>query len=118
IRGHAIECRINAEDPERFLPSPGKIERFHAPGGMGVRWESHIYTGYTVPPHYDSMIGKLITYGENRDVAIARMTNALGEMIIEGIKTNVPLQFSIMNDENFQHGGANIHYLEKKLGLQ
>lgn len=118
IRGHAIECRINAEDPERFLPSPGKIQRFHAPGGMGVRWESHIYSGYTVPPHYDSMIGKLITYGENRDVAIARMKNALGEMIIEGIKTNVPLQVSIMNDENFQHGGANIHYLEKKLGLQ
>jgi acetyl-CoA carboxylase biotin carboxylase subunit len=118
IRGHAIECRINAEDPERFLPSPGKIERFHSPGGMGVRWESHIYTGYSVPPHYDSMIGKLITYGENRDVAIARMKNALGEMIIEGIKTNVPLQVSIMNDENFQHGGANIHYLEKKLGLQ
>ncbi|GAD91184.1 MULTISPECIES: acetyl-CoA carboxylase biotin carboxylase subunit [Vibrio] len=118
IRGHAVECRINAEDPERFLPCPGKIERFHAPGGMGVRWESHIYSGYTVPPHYDSMIGKLITFGENRDVAIARMKNALSEMIIEGIKTNVPLQLDIMNDENFQHGGANIHYLEKKLGLQ
>ncbi len=118
IRGHAIECRINAEDPERFLPCPGKIERFHAPGGMGVRWESHIYTGYTVPPHYDSMIGKLITFGENRDVAIARMKNALGEMIVEGIKTNTPLQEAIMADENFQHGGANIHYLEKKLGLQ
>ncbi|CAM2982927.1 acetyl-CoA carboxylase biotin carboxylase subunit [Vibrio rarus] len=118
LRGHAIECRINAEDPERFLPCPGKIERFHAPGGMGVRWESHIYSGYTVPPHYDSMIGKLITFGENRDVAIARMKNALSEMIIEGIKTNVPLQLEIMNDENFQHGGANIHYLEKKLGLQ
>ncbi|GAB7218711.1 acetyl-CoA carboxylase biotin carboxylase subunit [Vibrio comitans] len=118
LRGHAIECRINAEDPVRFLPCPGKIERFHAPGGMGVRWESHIYTGYTVPPHYDSMIGKLITFGENRDVAIARMKNALSEMIVEGIKTNVPLQLDIMNDENFQHGGANIHYLEKKLGLQ
>ena len=116
IRGHAIECRINAEDPERFLPSPGKIERFHAPGGMGVRWESHIYTGYTVPPHYDSMVGKLITFGENRDVAIARM-NALGEMIVEGIKTSNATR-KIMNDENFQHGGANIHYLEKKLGLQ
>lgn len=84
IRGHAVECRINAEDPERFLPCPGKIERFHAPGGMGVRWESHIYSGYTVPAHYDSMIGKLITYGENRDVAIARMRNALNEMIVEG----------------------------------
>ncbi len=118
LRGHSIECRINAEDSVRFLPSPGKITRFHPPGGMGVRWESHIYTGYTVPPHYDSMIGKLITFGENRDVAIARMKNALGEMIVEGIKTNVSLQEMIMNDENFQHGGANIHYLEKKLGLQ
>ncbi|UGA54649.1 acetyl-CoA carboxylase biotin carboxylase subunit [Vibrio sp. VB16] len=118
LSGHSIECRINAEDPVRFLPCPGTINRFHAPGGMGVRWESHIYTGYTVPPHYDSMIGKLITYGENRDVAIARMKNALSEMIIEGIKTNIPLQLEIMNDENFQHGGANIHYLEKKLGLQ
>ncbi len=118
LRGHAIECRINAEDPERFLPSPGKINRFHAPGGMGVRWESHIYSGYTVPPYYDSMIGKLICYGENRDVAIARMRNALSEMIVDGIKTNVPLQLEIMKDENFQHGGTNIHYLEKKLGLQ
>ncbi|MCP3697658.1 MAG: acetyl-CoA carboxylase biotin carboxylase subunit, partial [Aliivibrio sp.] len=118
LRGHSIECRINAEDPVRFLPSPGKIGRFHPPGGLGVRWESHIYTGYTVPPHYDSMIGKLITYGENRDVAIARMKNALSEMIVEGINTNISLHLDIMNDENFQHGGANIHYLEKKLGLQ
>lgn len=118
IRGHAVECRINAEDPERFLPCPGKIERFHAPGGMGVRWESHIYSGYTVPAHYDSMIGKLITYGENRDVAIARMRNALNEMIVEGIKTNIPLQQAIMADENFQKGGTNIHYLEKKLGIK
>ncbi|KMV29559.1 acetyl-CoA carboxylase biotin carboxylase subunit [Photobacterium swingsii] len=118
IRGHAVECRINAEDPERFLPCPGKIERFHSAGGMGVRWESHIYAGYTVPPHYDSMIGKLITYGENRDVAISRMRNALAETVIDGIKTNIPLQQEIMLDENFQHGGANIHYLEKKLGLQ
>jgi len=118
IRGHAIECRINAEDPVRFLPSPGKIQRFHSPGGLGVRWDSHIYTGYTVPPYYDSMIGKLICYGENRDVAIARMKNALNEMIVEGIKTNIPLQQTIMKDENFQNGGANIHYLEKKLGLQ
>ncbi|SJL83480.1 acetyl-CoA carboxylase biotin carboxylase subunit [Vibrio palustris] len=117
IRGHAVECRINAEDPERFLPSPGKIEMFHAPGGMGVRWESHIYSGYTVPPYYDSMIGKLITYGETRDVAIVRMRNALNEMIVEGIKTNISLQQSIMLDEHFQHGGTNIHYLEKKLGL-
>lgn len=117
IRGHAIECRINAEDPERFVPSPGLITRFHPPGGMGVRWDSHIYADYKVPPNYDSMIGKLITYGENRDVAIARMRNALGELILEGIKTNVPLQKDIMADENFQHGGTNIHYLEKKLGL-
>lgn len=108
-----MECRINAEDPNTFLPSPGKITRFHAPGGFGVRWESHIYAGYTVPPYYDSMIGKLICYGENRDVAIARMKNALQELIIDGIKTNVDLQIRIMNDENFQHGGTNIHYLEK-----
>ncbi|ATF09361.1 acetyl-CoA carboxylase biotin carboxylase subunit [Candidatus Enterovibrio altilux] len=117
IHGHAIECRINAEDPECFLPCPGKIDRFHAPGGMGVRWESHIYSGYTVPSHYDSMIGKLICFGENRGVAIARMCNALSEMIIDGIKTNISLQLKIMTDENFQHGGTNIHYLEKKLGM-
>ncbi|MFC0178717.1 acetyl-CoA carboxylase biotin carboxylase subunit [Thorsellia kenyensis] len=117
LTGHAIECRINAEDPESFLPSPGKITRFHAPGGMGIRWESHIYAGYSVPPHYDSMIGKLITYGETREVAIARMKNALNELIVDGIKTNIPLQQKIMNDENFQKGGTNIHYLEKKLGL-
>ena len=118
VRGHAVECRINAEDPNTFLPSPGKITRFHAPGGFGVRWESHIYAGYTVPPYYDSMIGKLICYCESRDVAIARMKNALQELIIDGIKTNVDLQMRIMSDENFQHGGTNIHYLEKKLGLQ
>ena len=118
VRGHAIECRINAEDPEKFLPSPGKITEFHSPGGMGVRWESHIYAGYTVPPHYDSMIGKLITYGDTREVAIARMKNALNEMIIKGIKTNIQLQSSIMNDNNFQHGGLNIHYLENKLNLK
>ncbi|MGU0016935.1 hypothetical protein ACVXG9_25355 [Escherichia coli] len=92
---------------------PRQITRFHAPGGFGVRWESHIYAGYTVPPYYDSMIGKLICYGENRDVAIARMKNALQELIIDGIKTNVDSQIRIMNDENFQHGGTNIHYLEK-----
>ena len=108
VRGHAIECRINAEDPETFLPSPGKITHFHSPGGFGVRWESHIYSGYTVPPHYDSMIGKLITYGETRDVAIARMRNALSETIIDGIKTNIPLQEQIMDDPNFQQGGTNI----------
>jgi acetyl-CoA carboxylase biotin carboxylase subunit len=117
IQGHAIECRINAEDPETFMPSPGLINMFHAPGGLGIRWESHIYSGYSVPPFYDSMIGKLITYGETRDEAIARMRHALDELVVDGIKTNVPLQKSIMADENFSAGGTNIHYLEKKLGL-
>ena len=117
IRGHAMECRINAEDPETFMPSPGKVERAHMPGGLGVRVDSHLYGGYTVPPHYDSMVGKLITYGPSRDIAIARMQNALNETIIEGIKTNIPLQQRIMGDANFQKGGTNIHYLEKKLGL-
>ncbi|BBQ51967.1 acetyl-CoA carboxylase biotin carboxylase subunit [Aeromonas jandaei] len=117
IHGHAIECRINAEDPATFMPSPGLIKSFHVPGGLGVRWDSHIYAGYKVPPHYDSMIGKLICYGENRDIAIARMRHALDELVVEGIKTNVPLQKEIMKDENFQHGGTNIHYLHKKLGL-
>ena len=96
IRGHAIECRINAEDPETFIPSPGKITRFHPAGGLGIRWDSHIYADYTVPPHYDSMIGKLITYGENRDVAIARARNALNELVIDGIKTNTPLHKRIL----------------------
>ncbi|HEK0449373.1 TPA: acetyl-CoA carboxylase biotin carboxylase subunit [Proteus mirabilis] len=117
VHGHAIECRINAEDPKTFLPSPGTITRFHSPGGFGVRWESHIYAGYTVPPHYDSMIGKLITYGETREIAISRMKNALAELIIDGIKTNIELHQFIMNDELFQKGGTNIHYLEKRLGL-
>ena len=117
VRGHAIECRINSEDSKTFIPSPGKITTFHAPGGLGVRWESHVYAGYTVPPYYDSMIGKLITFGESRDEAIARMRHALNELVIEGIKTNVDLQKSIMADENFCAGGANIHYLEKKLGI-
>jgi acetyl-CoA carboxylase biotin carboxylase subunit len=115
VHGHAIECRINAEDPNTFIPSPGKINMFHSPGGLGVRWESHIYSGYTVPPYYDSMIGKLITYGESRDEAIARMRHALNELVVDGIKTNVPLQQRIMQDENFFNGGTNIHYLEKKL---
>ncbi|WP_085247367.1 acetyl-CoA carboxylase biotin carboxylase subunit [Gilliamella mensalis] len=117
IKGHAIECRINAEDPKTFMPSPGKITRFHAPGGFGIRWESHIYAGYTVPPYYDSMIGKLIAYGETREVAIARMKNALAELVIDGIKTNIDLHIEIMNDEGFEEGGTNIHYLEKKLGI-
>ena len=118
IKGHAIECRINAEDPKTFLPSPGKIDMFHAPGGLGVRWDSHIYSGYSVPPFYDSMIGKLITYGESRDEAINKMRHALEELVVDGIKTNVDLQKIIMADENFFAGGTNIHYLEKKLGLQ
>ena len=117
INGHAIECRINAEDPKTFLPSPGKVVHLHSPGGLGVRWDSHVYGGYTVPPHYDSMIAKLITYGDTRDVAIRRMQNALSETIIDGIKTNIPLHELILEDENFQKGGANIHYLEKKLGM-
>ncbi|AAP95560.1 acetyl-CoA carboxylase biotin carboxylase subunit [[Haemophilus] ducreyi] len=118
VKGHAMECRINAEDPNTFLPSPGKITRLHVPGGLGVRWDSHIYSGYTVPPHYDSMIGKLITFAENREIAIRRMQNALSETILEGIKTNIPLHNLIMEDENFCQGGTNIHYLEKKLGLK
>ncbi|VFP78708.1 Biotin carboxylase [Candidatus Erwinia haradaeae] len=118
VRGHAVECRINAEDPFTCIPSPGKITRFHAPGGFGVRWESHVYSGYSVPLYYDSMIGKLITFGENRNVAIARMQNALNELIIDGIQTNITLQMNIMSDKNFQIGSANIHYLEKKLGLE
>ena len=117
IRGHAIECRINAEDARTFMPSPGKITQFHMPGGPGVRVDSHIYNGYTVPPYYDSMIGKLITHGATREAAIARMANALHEMVIEGIRTNIPLQADIMRDAAFHAGGANIHYLEKKLGL-
>lgn len=115
LRGHSIECRINAEDPETFIPSPGTITRYHAPGGPGVRWDSHIYSGYKVPPYYDSMIGKLITYGETREVAMARMQMALDEVVIDGIKTNIELQRRIMADENFQKGGTNIHYLEHKL---
>lgn len=115
--GHAIECRLNAEDPNTFMPSPGTIEQFHMPGGPGIRCETHIYNGYRVPPYYDSMIGKLIAHGEDRDSAIARMKTALSEMVIDGIKTNIPLQQSIMADNAFGMGGQNIHYLEKKLGI-
>jgi acetyl-CoA carboxylase biotin carboxylase subunit len=117
LRGHAVECRINAEHSETFRPSPGKITEFHAPGGPGIRMETHIYSGYTVPPYYDSMIGKLIAHGEDRDSAIKRMCNALRETVIEGIDTNIKLQRSILKDAAFQTGEANIHYLEKKLGL-
>jgi len=117
FRGHAVECRINAEDPKRFVPSPGRIQVYHAPGGPGVRVDSHVYTGYVVPPYYDSMIGKVITWGEDRSSAIARMRTALSEMVIEGINSNVPLHQDLLNDTAFEEGGANIHYLEKKLGL-
>jgi acetyl-CoA carboxylase biotin carboxylase subunit len=117
INGYAIECRINAEDPKTFMPSPGTITHYHAPGGNGIRMDSHVYSGYRVPPNYDSLIGKLIVYGKTRESAIARMQTALREIGIEGIKTNVPLQRDIMSDANFQTGGTNIHYLEKKLGL-
>jgi acetyl-CoA carboxylase biotin carboxylase subunit len=117
LRGHALECRINAEDPTNFMPSPGLISLYHAPGGPGVRVDTHIYSGYRVPPYYDSMIGKLITYGDTRESAIARMRTALNEMIIDGIKTNIPLHQSLLDDAGFQTGGTNIHYLEKKLGL-
>lgn len=117
LTGHSIECRINAEDSKTFMPSPGTITHYHAPGGAGIRMDSHVYSGYRVPPNYDSMIGKLISYGPTRQSAIARMQTALGEIGIEGINTNVALQQSIMNDPNFQTGGTNIHYLEKKLGL-
>jgi len=117
-RGHAIECRINAEDPRTFMPSPGRITLYHPPGGPGIRVDSHVYTNYFVPPYYDSMIGKLIAYGDTREQAIARMNIALSEMVVDGIKTNIPLQMDIMNDAAFQRGGMNIHYLEKKLGLK
>jgi acetyl-CoA carboxylase, biotin carboxylase subunit len=117
LRGHAIECRINAEDSDTFIPSPGKINEFHAPGGPGIRVESHIYSGYVVPPYYDSMIGKLIAHGEDRGAAMARMINALRETVIDGINTNIRLQRQILMDAAFQAGGANIHYLERKLKL-
>ncbi len=116
ITGHAVECRINAEDPNNFMPSPGKITQYHVAGGLGVRVDSHIYNGYTVPPHYDSMIGKLITFADTRLGAIIKMQNALDEMVIDGIKTNIPLQARIMKDKTFRKGGMNIHYLEKMLG--
>jgi len=115
FNGHAIECRINAEDPFTFLPCPGEINLYHAPGGMGVRMDSHIYHGYRVPPYYDSLIAKLIVHSATRDNAIARMRNALEETVIEGIKTNIPLHQELMNDPHFQAGAQNIHYLEKKL---
>jgi acetyl-CoA carboxylase biotin carboxylase subunit len=118
IRGHAIECRINAEDAETFMPCPGTIDGFHAPGGPGIRVDSHIYDGYKVPPNYDSMIGKLIAHGEDRKTAIARMRTALDELVLNGIKTNIPLHKWLLLDLGFIEGGFNIHYLEKRLAAR
>ena len=115
MRGHAFECRINAEDPYKFTPSPGRITLWHPPGGPGVRVDSHVYTNYTVPPNYDSMIAKLIVYGDTREQAMARMRSALGETLIEGINTNIALHRDLMVDARFIEGGTNIHYLEQWL---
>ncbi|MEO1202148.1 MAG: acetyl-CoA carboxylase biotin carboxylase subunit [Pseudomonadota bacterium] len=117
LTGHAIECRINAEDPKTFMPSPGLITLAHSPGGPGIRFDSHIYSGYSVPPFYDSMIGKLIAHGQDRDAAFSRMRTALIEIVVEGIKTNVPLHQEIFTHAAFREGGTDIHYLEKRLGL-
>jgi acetyl-CoA carboxylase biotin carboxylase subunit len=118
MRGHSIECRINAEDPKNFMPSPGPIKLWHSPGGPGIRVDSHVYSGYNVPPYYDSLIGKLISYGDSRETAIERMKNALGEMVVEGIKTNIALHQEIFNHSAFRSGGLDIHYLERRLGLR
>lgn len=115
IRGHAFECRINAEDPETFMPSPGKVKMFHAPGGNGVRVDSHLYSGYTVPPYYDSLIAKLICHANSREQALMRTQIALDEMLIDGIRSNIPLHHDLVRDSEFQKGCVNIHYLEKKL---
>ena len=115
FRGHAFEARINAEDPRSFAPSPGTVRRFHAPGGPGVRVDSHLYSGYTVPPNYDSLIGKVITWGEDRERALMRMRTALDEIVVDGIRTNIPLHQQLVRDEAFMRGGVSIHYLEKKL---
>lgn len=117
ISGHAIECRINAEDARTFMPCPGVVTRYHPPGGFGVRMDSHLYSGYKIPPYYDSLIGKLIVYGKTREIAIARMRNALEELVVEGIKSNISLHQRLMEDPNFIEGGQNIHYLEKLLGI-
>jgi acetyl-CoA carboxylase, biotin carboxylase subunit len=117
-RGHAIECRINAEDPKKFTPSPGQVNLWHAPGGPGIRVDSHLYSGYKVPPYYDSLIAKIIAHGENRQSAIARMTTALGEIVVDGIHTNIPLHEEIFQHAAFKAGGTDIHYLEKRLGLK
>ena len=118
VRGHAIECRINAEDPYRFTPSPGRITSYHPPGGPGIRVDSHVYQGYAVPPNYDSMVGKVIAYGASRDQALGRMRIALSEMVVEGIQTNIPLHRELLNDTRFLKGGVSIHYLEQKLAQE
>jgi len=118
FRGHSIECRINAEDPYTFVPSPGRIAAYHPPGGPGIRVDTHVYAGYTVPPHYDSMVGKVIAYGDTRDQAIRRMRIALSEMIVDGIKTNIPLHLELLHDNLFLRGGTSIHYLEHKLAQE
>ena len=115
LTGHSIECRINAEDPRTFMPSPGTIKTFHAPGGHGVRVDSHVYSGYTVPPHYDSLIGKVITYADTREGALAKMRQALDELVVEGIRTNAALHRELVTDTSFMAGGVSIHYLESKL---
>lgn len=115
IHGHAIECRINAEDPQTFIPSPGKVNIYHAPGGPGIRMDSHLYSGYEVPSQYDSLLGKLIAFGNTRQIAIKRLQNALDELVIDGLKSNISLHQNMLKDANFQHGGTNIHYLEKKI---
>jgi len=118
FQGHAIECRINAEDPFKFTPSPGRILSWHMPGGPGIRVDSHAYGGYMVPPNYDSMIGKLISFGKTREQAIRRMRIALSEIVIDGITTNIPLHRELMLDPNFEEGGTSIHYLEHRLEEQ
>jgi acetyl-CoA carboxylase biotin carboxylase subunit len=118
IRGHALECRINAEDPKTFMPCPGKVNHWHAPGGPGIRVDSHLYNGYTIPPFYDSLIAKIISYGDDRATALARMRIALDETVVDGIRSNIPMQQDLMRDDAFARGCVNIHYLEKKLGLQ
>ncbi|WP_422476328.1 acetyl-CoA carboxylase biotin carboxylase subunit [Endozoicomonas sp. ALB032] len=115
LQGHAFECRINAEDPKTFMPSPGLVNQFHSPGGNGVRVDSHLYSGYSIPPYYDSLIAKIITYGPDRETALLRMRNALDEAVVDGIRTNIPLHQELVKDKNFQKGGVSIHYLEKKL---
>jgi acetyl-CoA carboxylase biotin carboxylase subunit len=117
IEGHSFECRINAEDAKTFMPCPGTITQYHAPGGNGIRVDSHIYSGYSVPPHYDSLIGKIISFGSTREEALSRMSNALDEIVIGGIRTNIDLHRDLVKDSAFKKGGVNIHYLEKKLGL-